>query len=65
MSDRVFADCPRCGKRSAYSRAELDQARPAARWVFRKTPPPHPPEPQEYVVTCQHCGQSFKIVVSM
>lgn len=64
MTDRVFADCPHCGNRNTYALAELEQVQPAARWVFRPSPSQRPPEPQEYIVTCQQCGQSFKIVVN-
>ncbi|MCS7178594.1 MAG: hypothetical protein RML46_12860 [Anaerolineae bacterium] len=62
MPDRVFAQCPHCGQPNAYSRTELEETQPGAK-VWRSLRPPRPPEPQEYVVTCQYCHRAFKIVV--
>ncbi|MBC7226888.1 MAG: hypothetical protein H5T61_06605 [Thermoflexales bacterium] len=64
MSDRIFADCPHCGKRNTYTRAELEEARPGAK-VWRALRSPRPPEPREYVVTCRHCHQPFKVIVRL
>ncbi len=62
MPNRIFADCPHCGKRNTYTPAELEQTQPGAK-VWRTLRTPRPLEPQEYVVACRHCHQTFKIVV--
>ncbi len=63
MPDRVFAHCPHCRQENVYTLAELTEEQTVAKTVFRSFRPPPAPEPQEYVVTCRYCHQTFKILV--
>ncbi|GAB4414785.1 MAG: hypothetical protein Kow00123_28000 [Anaerolineales bacterium] len=58
MPPNHFAKCPHCKNENVYDEAELLATKPGARGAPAKQPSP---EVHEFVVTCQHCHQRFKI----
>lgn len=62
MPPFVSSNCPYCSKPNTYDLLELKMLKPGAR-VFRSLTPAIEPQEHEYVVTCQHCRERFKISV--
>jgi len=62
MPPFVSSTCPHCHQSNTYDLLDLKTSQPGAR-VFRALNPAGASQTHEYVVTCQHCHERFKISV--
>ena len=58
MPPFVNPDCPHCGKKNRFDLAEL---RKEDGMVMKHLTLQSAMQPEEFSVTCQHCGRKFKV----
>ena len=64
MPPNHFAKCTNCQNENVYDEAELLASKPGAK-VYRLATPLPPDENHNFVVTCKHCKQNFKIRIKI